>query len=187
MVLARQAYELAESLLAEPLPRRWAHTCGVAARAELLAAIVGDEADALREAAILHDIGYSPALALTGFHPLDGARHLRAIGTFDELVVRLVANHSFALVEAEERRLHEVLQAEFPRLGDQLMTDALVYCDMTTSPGGTLVTPGSRLKEIRQCYGLDSVVGRFIRRVEPAIHRSVARITAQATASGLDL
>ncbi len=28
-------------------------------------------------AAYLHDIGYAPELAITGFHPLDGARHLR--------------------------------------------------------------------------------------------------------------
>jgi hypothetical protein len=25
---------------------------------------------------VLHDIGYAPAVALTGFHPLNGARHV---------------------------------------------------------------------------------------------------------------
>src|SRR6266540_3850423 len=34
----------------------------------------------IRAAAYLHDLGYAPALVQTGPHPLDGARHLRALG-----------------------------------------------------------------------------------------------------------
>jgi hypothetical protein len=41
-------------------------------------------------AAWLHDIGYAPELAVTGFHPLDGARFLRRAGA-DGQVVSLVA------------------------------------------------------------------------------------------------
>ena len=74
---AERAEEIARTLLEKPLPRRWAHTQGVAARARTLAPILGDDADLLEAAAWLHDIGYSPALAATGFHPLDGARYLR--------------------------------------------------------------------------------------------------------------
>ncbi|MFG2800604.1 HD domain-containing protein [Streptomyces pseudovenezuelae] len=68
---------MAGSLLAEPLPQRWAHSQGVAARAQSLAGILGDDAEVLWAAAMLHDIGYTPSLAETRFHPVDGARYLR--------------------------------------------------------------------------------------------------------------
>src|SRR5439155_12166964 len=48
---ARHAREVAESLLAEPLPRRWAHTQGVAAVARRIAPIVGEDAELLQAAA----------------------------------------------------------------------------------------------------------------------------------------
>jgi HD-GYP domain-containing protein (c-di-GMP phosphodiesterase class II) len=64
------AEELARKLLEIPLPRRWAHVQGVAARARTLAPILGEDADLLEAAAWLHDIGYSPELVETGFHPL---------------------------------------------------------------------------------------------------------------------
>ncbi|WP_344016488.1 HD domain-containing protein, partial [Streptomyces thermospinosisporus] len=64
------AYGLAGELLRTSLPRRWAHTQGVAARAQVLAPLVGGNAHVLEAAAVLHDIGYAPALAHTGFHPL---------------------------------------------------------------------------------------------------------------------
>lgn len=50
MDLTERAYVLAESLLAEPLPRRWAHSLGVAVRARELRHILGEDA-ALMEAA----------------------------------------------------------------------------------------------------------------------------------------
>jgi HD superfamily phosphodiesterase len=66
--LASWAEQLARALLQEPLPRRWAHSRGVAARARGLAPILGADADLLESAAWLHDIGYSPRLAATGLH-----------------------------------------------------------------------------------------------------------------------
>lgn len=69
MALTERAYALSESLLAEPLPRRWAHSLGVAKRAASLRPILGREADLMEVAAVLHDIGYSPSIATTGFHP----------------------------------------------------------------------------------------------------------------------
>ena len=75
--LASWAEDLAQALLQEPLPRRWAHVQGVAARARSLAPVLGADADLLQAAAWLHDIGYAPALSLTGLHALDGARYLR--------------------------------------------------------------------------------------------------------------
>jgi predicted hydrolase (HD superfamily) len=57
----------------------------------------------LAGAAWLHDIGYAPALPdpCTGFHPLDGARHLRDTAKADEVTCRLVAHHSCALAAAD--------------------------------------------------------------------------------------
>ncbi|MFC5725041.1 HD domain-containing protein [Streptomyces gamaensis] len=174
-----QAFELSRSLLAEPLPRRWAHSQGVTAAARRLAPILGDHADVLVTAAVLHDTGYSPTLVSTGFHPLDGARYLRGHGQADELVVRLVANHSFALLEAEERGLRESLEAEFPLPDQGALVDALVYCDMTTTPAGEPTSHGERITEIVGRYGPDSVVGRFIRRAEPEIGKAAERIESR--------
>ena len=72
--LASRAGHLAQALLQEPLPRRWAHVQGVAARALSLAPVLGADAGLLEAAAWLHDIGYAPGLAVTGLHALDGAR-----------------------------------------------------------------------------------------------------------------
>ncbi|QLH21834.1 HD domain-containing protein [Streptomyces sp. Rer75] len=181
------AYRLAGELLEESLPRRWAHTQGVAARAQMLSPLAGSSAEVLESAAVLHDIGYAPALVDTGFHPLDAARYLRDAHVLDERVVRLVANHTYALLEAEERRLQEELAAEFPLLDDPLLVDALVYCDMTTTPDGVPTTLQERLDEILGRYGEDSVVGRFIRRATPCIHASVDRVRAAAAEAGVSL
>jgi HD superfamily phosphodiesterase len=66
------AARLAESKLAGPLPRRWRHVRSVARRARWAAKELS-LSDDLVAAAWLHDIGYAPDLAETGFHPLDGA------------------------------------------------------------------------------------------------------------------
>ena len=132
---ADHAEEIARTLLEKPLPRRWAHTRGVAARARTLAPILGDAADLIEAAAWLHDLGYSPALAATGFHPLDGARYLRDVQGTGDAVCRLVANHSCAIIEARQRGLANYLTNEFPRV-DPALEDALTYCDMTTAPDG---------------------------------------------------
>ena len=124
-------------------------------------------------AAWLHDVGYAPAVEDTGFHPLDGARYLRRLG-LDEEVVRLVAHHSFAMLEAGERGLDGELAAEFPP-GDPVLTDALCFVDMTTSPDGELVEPDDRLAEIQARYGPGDVVTRFIDRARPDILAAVAR------------
>src|SRR5687767_3842557 len=100
---------MAGDLLTSTLPKRWHHVQGVAARAESL----GTHARTpLIASAWLHDIGYAPALLETGFHPIDGARHLRREGV-DEAIVNLVAHHSCAHVEAGLRHLE--LETEFLR------------------------------------------------------------------------
>jgi HD superfamily phosphodiesterase len=174
MSQAHWAAELARKLLEVPLPRRWAHVQGVAAQARSLAPILGDDADLLEAAAWLHDIGYSPDLADTGFHPLDGARYLRDVQHADPALYRLVANHSCAIIEAEERGLANVLSIEFPAPAPML-NDALAYCDMTTTPTGEVVDVHERLAEIVERYGPHDVVTRFIRKAEPQLVSSVVR------------
>ncbi|MFF3815479.1 HD domain-containing protein [Streptomyces bluensis] len=175
MGLTEWAYSLSGAMLSEPLPRRWAHSLGVAKRARSLSPILGNDAEVLEAAAVLHDVGYSPTIATTGFHPLDGARFLRDQEGADERVVCLVAHHSCALLEAEERGLSPELEAEFELQRPDLV-DALIYCDMTTTPDGTQTTPTERLDEIVQRYGPDTIVGRFIQRAAPEIHSAVGRV-----------
>ncbi|MDQ3789875.1 MAG: HD domain-containing protein, partial [Actinomycetota bacterium] len=89
------AWLTARRLLAEELPRRWAHSRGVARRAEAIApAFSPEDQELLVASAWLHDIGYAPSLTGTGFHPIDGARHLRSLG--HERLARLIAWHSSA-------------------------------------------------------------------------------------------
>ncbi|MFK8907550.1 HD domain-containing protein [Streptomyces sp. YS-3] len=175
MGLNEWAYSISESLLSGPLPRRWAHSLGVAKRARSLSPILGDDAELLEAAAVLHDIGYSPSIAATGFHPLDGARFLRDQEGADERVVRLVAHHSCALLEAEERGIRRELESEF-ELERPGLVDALLFCDMTTTPDGTNTTPAERLDEIVQRYGTDTIVGRFIQRAAPEIYAAAGRV-----------
>ncbi|MFF3243826.1 HD domain-containing protein [Streptomyces sp. NPDC002870] len=182
-LLAPWARQVAEAELSGPLPRRWAHSQGVGHRATGLVGILGDDSDLLVSAAVLHDVGYAPRLAVTGFHPLDGARFLRDVHAADERLVRLVANHSFALLEAEERGLRDVLEVEFPLLDNQRLVDALVWCDMTTTPNGERTSAKARLAEITDRYGADSVVGRFIRRASPEILAAVRRVDAELVAA----
>src|SRR5262252_5474837 len=119
----------ARKLLEIPLPRRWAHSQGVAAQAHSLAPILGKDADLLEAAAWLHDGGYSPELVDTGFHPLDGARYLRDAQHADDMLCRLVAHHSFAVIEAEERGLSGILLHEFP-YPSRGLADTLTYSDI---------------------------------------------------------
>jgi HD domain len=176
MSKADWAAEQARKLLEVPLPRRWAHVQGVAAQARSLAPILVDDADLLEAAAWLHDIGYSPELTDTGFHPLDGARYLRDVEHADAVLCALVANHSCAVIEAEERGLADILSSEFPA-PTPFLADALAYCDMTTTPDGHRVSMDERISEIRERYGPDSIVTRFTYKAEPLLMSSVRQIT----------
>ncbi|MBG6087868.1 HD domain-containing protein [Actinomadura viridis] len=168
---AAWASELARKHLEKPLPRRWAHTQGVARQARTLIPILGENADLLEAAAWLHDIGYAPDLVVTGFHPLDGARYLRDTHQADDHLCRLVAHHSCALIEARERGLDQALTEEFGIKAPHL-ADALVYCDMTTSPNGQQVPVEQRLAEIAARYGGGHCVTKAIRKASPHLIHS---------------
>jgi predicted hydrolase (HD superfamily) len=168
-----EAARLAEIKIAQTLPRRWRHVRSVARRARWVAKELALPDD-LVAAAWLHDIGYAPDLVETGFHPLDGARYLRRVG-LDEQIVSLVAYHSCAQIEADIRGLAEELASEFTT-ADLPLTEALLYCDMTTGPDGDYVRPADRLVEIRGRYGPDHEVTRFVERAASQILSTAGRI-----------
>lgn len=176
---ASWAEPLAQSLLQEFRPRRWAHVQGVAARARSLTLVLGADADLLEAAAWLHDIGYTPSLAVTGLHALDGARYLRDAQHADAMLCQLVAHHCCAIIEAEGRGLADVLRPEFEP-APYVLSSVLTCCDMTTSPDGELVSVGRRLAGIHHRCGRGHLVSRSIERATPMILRAVEQIHRRA-------
>jgi hypothetical protein len=154
----------------------------VAEQAESLRPVLGSDADLVVASAWVHDIGYSPELAATGFHPLDGARYLRSVESADEDLCRLVAHHTGALVEADERGLRDELADEFPLPRADLL-DALTYSDMTTGPDGVHLPAVQRLTEIKSRYGPDDLVYRAISRSSLALLATVRSVEARIAAA----
>jgi HD domain len=173
------AQQLARSLLQQSLPHRWTHVQGVAARARSLAPVLGADADLLEAAAWLHDIGYAPRLATTGLHQPNGARYLRDAWHADDMLCRLVAHHSCAIIEAGERGLADVLSPEFDP-APYMLASVLTCCDMTTSPGGEPVPVERRLAEIHDRYGPGHLVSRSIQRATPMILGAVKQVHDRA-------
>ncbi|MEU5849371.1 HD domain-containing protein [Saccharopolyspora shandongensis] len=147
---------------------------------ELRHAVAPGDEDTLVAAAWLHDIGYSPEIGHTRFHPLDGARYLRA-HHWPETIVNLVAHHSGARFEAAERGLADQL-AEFP-FNDSPLLDALVAADLTTGPAGERFTYDERMEEILSRYQPDDPVHRTWTRARPVIGEAVARVERRLAAA----
>ncbi|GAA2979984.1 HDIG domain-containing metalloprotein [Actinokineospora diospyrosa] len=165
------AVDLAATLLA-PLGTRWHHTIGVAHRAERVASTVrAADRDLLVAAAWLHDIGY--AARDTGFHPVDGARHLSALGWPSRLVA-LVAHHSGARFTAQAQGLGHLMSA-YPH-EDSPVSDALAYADQTTDPEGGPVTLRGRLAEMLARHGSDSANARAHHLRGPYLHAVADRV-----------
>ncbi len=182
--LPPRAAALSERLLA-PLGRRWRHVEGVARRAGTLSTLASAaERPAVVTAAWLHDVGYAPAIVVTGLHPLDGARYLRNEG-WPELVVCLVAHHTGAEVEAEERGLSREL-AGFYRPPEPLL-DLVTTADLTTSPDGEEVDPEQRLAEIVHRYPPDDPVHRAVTRSGPSLLAAAERVSRRLWREQLSL
>ena len=155
-----RAHEVAESCLHE-MGDRWLHVQAVGRSAEELLARGFEVSEAVVMAAWLHDVGYAESVAATGFHPLDGAEWLRQQAA-PEGVVALVAYHSGARFEAEERGLADEL-ASFPA-PDQSELDVLTLIDLSTSPIGQRVAVNERLAEILVRYPDQHPVHRAVSR-----------------------
>jgi hypothetical protein len=172
---------LAEALLAEEAPARWAHTQGVAQRVQDMRPRLGAEADLVEAAAWLHCIGFATELASSGFYPLDGARYLRDHHDADKVIRELVAHHSGAMAQAEERGLAGELFDEFGP-GDEhaFLLDALTACDLTSGNDGSFRRPERRVDEIKENYPREHAMHRAVERAASSMLRSAQRSLGQA-------
>lgn len=164
---------LAHDLLACALPQRWRHVQAVAAEAERLSDQSRIERAQLVSVGWLHDIGYAAPIADTGFHPLDGARYLRAVGWPTD-VCSLVAHHTCARVEAGRRGLAVQLTAEFVDHFNPVR-DALWAADATTGPSGEHLTLDQRVEEVEQRYGPEHLVAQCMHAIRPELAAAIER------------
>ncbi|WP_092780960.1 HD domain-containing protein [Actinokineospora terrae] len=172
--LVVHAVELASTLLS-PLGDRWKHTIGVAHRAENLAATVpAADRETLVAAAWLHDIGY--AVVDTGFHPVDGARHLDTLHWPPHLTT-LVAHHSGARFTAQALGLGHLMDP-YPH-EDTPLSDALTYADQTTDPRGTQVSLSARLTEMLSRHGPTSANAKAHHLRAPYLHATASRVESR--------
>ena len=145
-----RARGLAQRLLRET-PERWEHAQGVAARAvELAVTVHVAERATLVAAAWLHDIGYSPTIKRTGYHPLDGGLYLRE-HDWDPRLTALVAHHSGARFVPAERGLAD-LMAQFG-FQESPLSDALTYADQTVGRHGARMDIYFRIGEAITRHG----------------------------------
>ena len=176
------AEELARRLLADAVPRRWSHVTAVAHKARIIADGLTQDGELLEATAWVHDVGYAPTVATSGFHPLDGARYLNEHGA-PKRVVDFVAFHSSAWAEAQEFGVADEL-AEFD--DERTLTrDLLWYCDMTTGPDGRDLDFDDRMAEVRERYGPDHYVTRALDAGMDERRAAISRSRVWPTAVGL--
>ena len=172
MQLSDWAEDHARALL-RPLGERWRHAEAVASAArELLQQLDPDDGEMLVASAYLHDVGYADDLIESGFHPLDGARHLFALD--HARLAGLVAHHTGAKHEAELRGLQDQL-ANFED-EQTIVSAALAYSDLTTGPDGEPVSPEHRLRDVESRYGEDSPVTAGLVAAWPKLMEAVAEV-----------
>lgn len=88
-------------------------------------------------------------------------------------MVALVAHHTGARFEAEERGLADELETLPSPPREDL--DALTLIDLVVGPTGELTTPGHRIEEILTRYGPSDPVHRAVTRSRPSLLASAAR------------
>ncbi|GAB48982.1 HD domain-containing protein [Mobilicoccus pelagius] len=170
MPTVREAEALARELVGGIMPR-WAHVRAAGRTAEELVQRAG-LSERVAVAVWLHDVGYGAGIRETGFHPLDGARHLERLGIDDE-IVRLVAWHTGAGFEAEQRGLIDDLTGF--KAPEQVELDALTMVDLATGPDGTAVLDSRRIAEILSRYEDGDPVHEAVTRSTPFLLASSAR------------
>ena len=133
-------------------------------------------------AAWLHDIGYAPGLRDTGFHPLDGARHLRGIG-WPLAICNLVAHHSGARFVARVLKLDRELGA-YP-FSQDVVSDALTVADQTTGMHGEAMLPEERMRDMLERHGPDSANALAHPQREPYLRAAAARVAQRLHSIGV--
>jgi hypothetical protein len=171
---ASDAVALAGRLL-QGLDTRLTHSAAVAAQVSRVTHLVEPEwRSPLNDAAWLHDVGYSPEVVLTGFHPLDGARWLHD-HHWPAKTCRLVAWHTEAIEEALLCGLSEELASEFDQ-PPRLAAAALAWGDLTSSPTGERWAAERRLADILDRYPPGSIVHEATRASLPAMRAAVQEL-----------
>jgi len=166
-----EAAALAARLL-QGVDTRLDHSVAVAAQMDRVAHLVERGwRSAVKDAAWLHDVGYSPTIAVEGFHALDGARWLRD-HDWPAATCRLVAWHTEPLEEARRYGLDRQLAAEFDRPAP-LAAAALAWADLTSSPSGERWDAERRLADILRRYPSGSIVHEATRVTLPVLRRAV--------------
>jgi putative nucleotidyltransferase with HDIG domain len=163
----------AQGVLAERFSKRWEHSLGALRTAKRIAPILGENAELLAVAAVLHDVGYAPEAVDTGQHMIDGGRFLRAQG-IDDRICAIVAHHTSSPWEAQELGLSDAL-VEF-RVKQPELIDAITYCDLSSSPTGSPVKPEARISEVLDRYGEDHIVHRAVSAARPYLLEACDRI-----------
>lgn len=130
------------------------HVTALASKTQTLEAWIceregAEEYQLLLASVWLHDIGKARALHASGFHPLDGALYLDALGVQSRLV-GLVAHHSGARLQLTGSKL--LALDAFPREPSSIARylDAL---DMSTGPHGEEWSLAVRMQDIQTRYG----------------------------------
>ena len=134
----------------------------------------------MERAALLHDIGYLPAIgdylreythhSPTGWHPIDGAQFLRARG--EGRLASLIEGHGNSLEVAQLKQL------PLNTISRDLAADIITFCDCQTDPSGNRVSYESRLEEIRIRKGPDSLAFRAHEQASERIRSIISRIEA---------
>ncbi|MFD5179769.1 HD domain-containing protein [Nocardia sp. NPDC058379] len=163
-------------LLAPLTDSRRAHSLAVGRRMESVADQLPEQlrSDAI-DAAYLHDVGY--AHPVIGFHPIDGARLLKALG-HSAVVCHLVAFHTAAVVEAEVRGIDLAAFNEFRLDGVADLdraNDFMWWADLSTGPSGQPFSVDERIDEILTRYEPGSIVHTAISRSAPLLRAAVQR------------
>lgn len=138
-----------------------------AARAAAAAAyrIPSSRAAEVVAAAWLHDLGYAPQLQRTGFHPLDGALFLMS-HDWPERIVRLVAHHSLASLEAPFYGVGHHLGVIEEVTG--VDADILISADLVSGEGDPAPTIDARLEAMRLADMERSLVPEDVRQARYA-------------------
>lgn len=119
-------------------------------------------------AALLHDIGYVEDLALTGFHPVDGAVFLRSSGY--PRLAELIIGHSNSPEQAQLRGISGVAASA------DIIAELITYWDVQTKQGGEQVTYEERLADIIKRYGEESAVTQAHLISRPRIQQIINKI-----------